>query len=162
MRDDLLVAIAKRQPTNRRGLEALRDFNRPALMNRSPEILAILNEAREVGDDQLPELSARHEEPPGMSTITSLLSAALAQSCVQNHIAGSLVASVADLKDLVRWYMEGRDESRLPILLRGWRRALCGELLLDVLEGRLALRVVDPSREFPVSLEPVAGPRPGS
>ena len=29
MRDDLLVAIAKRQPTNRRGLEALRDFNRP-------------------------------------------------------------------------------------------------------------------------------------
>ena len=29
LRDDLLVAIAKRQPPNRRGLEALRDFNRP-------------------------------------------------------------------------------------------------------------------------------------
>ena len=48
LRDDLLVAIAKRQPTNRRGLEALRDFNRPALLNRSQEILAILEEARAV------------------------------------------------------------------------------------------------------------------
>ena len=43
LRDDLLVAIAKRQPTNRRGLEALRDFNRPALLSRSQEILTILD-----------------------------------------------------------------------------------------------------------------------
>ena len=48
VRDDLLVAIAKRQPRNRRDLEALRDFNRPALLNRSQEILAILDDARAV------------------------------------------------------------------------------------------------------------------
>ena len=58
VRDDLLVAIAKRQPANRRGLEALRDFNRPALLNRSHEILAILDQARAVPEDQLPELAA--------------------------------------------------------------------------------------------------------
>ncbi len=72
LRDDLLVAIAKRQPTNRRGLEALRDFNRPALLKRSQEILAILDEARAVPEDQLPELAPRHEEPPGLSTVTNL------------------------------------------------------------------------------------------
>ena len=60
VRDDLLVAIAKRQPTNRRDLEALRDFNRPALLNRSQEILAILDQARAVPEDELPELAARH------------------------------------------------------------------------------------------------------
>jgi ribonuclease D len=155
LRDDLLVAIAKRQPTNRRGLEALRDFNRPALLDRSQEILEILHKARDVPEDQLPELAARHEELPGLSTVTSLLSAALAQCCVQNQIAGSMVANVADLKDLVRWHQDGRSDSHQPILLEGWRRALCGELLLDVLEGRLALRVIDPSSEFPVALEPV-------
>src|SRR5262249_26081393 len=48
MRDDLLVAIAKRQPSNRRGLDALRDFNRPALSNRSDEILRVLDHARAV------------------------------------------------------------------------------------------------------------------
>ena len=69
LRDDLLVAIAKRQPTNRRGLEALRDFNRPALLNRSDEILRALEEARSVPEDELPELSSRYDEPPGLSTV---------------------------------------------------------------------------------------------
>ena len=155
VRDDLLVAIAKRQPTNRRDLEALRDFNRPALLSRSQEILGVLDEARAVPEDQLPELAARPEEPPGLSTVTNLLSAALAQCCAQNQIAGSLVANVADLKHLVRWHLDGRDHSHRPALLEGWRGELCGTLLLDVLEGRLALRVVDPESEFPVALEQI-------
>jgi ribonuclease D len=153
MRDDLLVALAKRQPANRRALEALRDFNRPALLSRSQDILAVLEKARAVPEEQLPELPGRHEEPPGLSTVTNLLAAALAHRCAQHQIAGSIVASVADLKYLVRWHSDGRDESNRPLLLKGWRNAFCGELLLDVLEGRLALRVVDPSSEFPVALE---------
>jgi ribonuclease D len=153
VRDDLLVAIAKRQPRTRRDLEALRDFNRPALLNRSQEILAILEEARAVPEAELPDLPARQEEPPGLSTVTNLLSAALAQCCVQNQLAGSLVANVADLKHLVRWHLGGRDDSERPALLVGWRGELCGPLLLDVLEGKLALRVVDPESEFPVALE---------
>jgi ribonuclease D len=158
MRDDLLVAIAKRQPTNRRGLEALRDFNRPGLLNRSDEILSALDDARSVPEDDLPELSARHEEPPGLSTVSSLLSAALTQCCAQHEIAGSLVANVADVKHLIRWYLEGASETHAPLLLQGWRAELCGKLLLDVLEGRVALRVADPASEFPVALEPVTKP----
>jgi ribonuclease D len=161
VRDDLLVAIAKRQPRNRRDLEALRDFNRPALLNRSQEILAILDHARAVPDDQLPDLPARPEEPPGLSTVTNLLSAALAQCCAQNQLAGSLVANVSDLKHLVRWHSGGRDHSKPPSLLQGWRGEVCGPLLLDVLDGKLALRVVDPDSEYPVALEKLAAkPRP--
>jgi ribonuclease D len=156
LRDDLLVAIAKRQPANRKGLEALRDFNRPALLNRSNEILAVLGRARAVPDDQLPEPFYRPEEPPGLSTVTNLLSAALAQCCAQHQLAGSLVANVADLKELVRWHLDGRTGLRGPALLEGWRGLVCGQLLLDVLDGRLALRVVDPESEFPVALEAVS------
>jgi ribonuclease D len=153
LRDDLLVATAKRQPRNRRDLEALRDFNRPALLNRSNEILAVIERARAVPDAELPELPPRHDEPPGLSTVTNLLSAALAQCCVQNQLAGSLVANVADLKHLVRWHLSGRSDPQRPALLEGWRGELCGPLLLDVLEGKLALRVVDPESEFPVAIE---------
>jgi ribonuclease D len=159
VRDDLLVAIAKRQPRTRRDLEALRDFNRPALLNRSQDILAIIEQARSVPEDVLPILPARPEEPPGLSTVTNLLSAALAQCCVQNQVAGSMVANVADLKHLVRWHLDGRDQAHPPALLQGWRGELCGRLLLDVLGGRLALRVVDPDSEFPVALERL-GPEP--
>ncbi len=157
LRDDLLVAIAKRQPTNRRALEALRDFNRPALLKRAQEILTVLEDALAVPEDQLPDLAPRYEEPPGLSTTTNLLSAALAKRCVQNQIAGSIVANVADLKEMVRWYVDGRDPSRRPALLDGWRNDFCGRLLLDVIEGRFALRVVEPGSEFPVAVEPVAG-----
>ncbi len=150
LRDDLLVAIARRRPSDERGLQALRDFNRPALKSKSHEILAILHEARAVPHDQLPELPMRVDDPPGLSTVTNLLSAALAQCCVRNEIAGSLVGTVGDLKQLVRWHLDGRNNSRPPVLLQGWRGDLCGRLLLDVLEGRLALRVVDPGSEFPV------------
>jgi len=161
LRDDLLVAIAKRQPANRRDLEALRDFNRPALLNRSQEILAILDQARAVVPEQLPDLPPRYEEPPGLSTITNLLSAALAQHCAQHQIAGTMVATVADLKELTRWYIEGRNPSYAPAILEGWRSSFCGQFLLDVLEGRLAMRVVDPGSDFPVALEP-ARARPES
>ena len=137
LRDDLLVAIAKRQPTNRRGLEALRDFNRPALLSRSDEILRVLDEARAVPDEDLPEPAARVDEPPGVSTVANLLSAALAQCCAQNRVAGSLVANVADVKHLIRWHLDGRPETRRPALLQGWREGMCGAILLDVLEGRV-------------------------
>ena len=126
MRDDLLVAIAKRQPSNRRGLEALRDFNRPALLSRSDEILRVLDEARQVPEEALPEPASRFEEPPGVSTVANLLSAALAQCCAQNRIAGSLVANMADLKHLIRWSLDGRPEHHRPSLMQGWRAGLCG------------------------------------
>jgi ribonuclease D len=162
LRDDLLVAIAKRQPTNRRGLEALRDFNRPGLLNRSNEILAVLDHARAVAADDLPELPPRYEEPPGLGTVTNLLSAALAQHCAQHRIAGAMVATAGDLKELIRWSIDGRDPAKVPAVLQGWRESFCGRFLLDVLEGRLAMRVVDPGNEFPVALEPSSGERPSS
>jgi ribonuclease D len=157
MRDDLLVAIAKRQPTNRRGLEALRDFNRPGLISRTDEILGALQRAREVPEDDLPQPASRVEEPPGLSTVANLLSAALAQCCAQHRIAGSIVANVGDLKGLIRWHLEGRPADCRPALLQGWRAGVFGQTLLDVLDGRVALRVADPGSDFPVALEPVAG-----
>jgi ribonuclease D len=154
LRDDLLVAIAKRQPASRRDLEALRDFNRPGLLSKSQAILAVLEEARAVSEDRLPELAPRPEDRPGASTVANLLSAALAQLCIQNKVACSLVANVSDLKHLIRWYLDGRPDHDRPVLLRGWRDELCGELLLEVLEGRRTFRVIDPASEFPVALEP--------
>ncbi|MDG3006382.1 ribonuclease D [Paludisphaera mucosa] len=154
MRDDLVVAIAKRMPNGRRDLEALRDFNRPGLISRADEILKAVEAARGVPDDQLPEPAPRHDDAPGASTVANLLSAALAQCCLENKVAGSLVANTSDLKSLIRWRLDGCPGGERPILAEGWRGEMCGGLLLDVLDGRRTLRVVDPASEFPVALEP--------
>jgi ribonuclease D len=158
LRDDLLVAVAKRQPATRRDLEALRDFNRPHLLGKSKEILAVIASAQAVSPDQLPEAPERHEEGPGLTMVVSLLAAALSQCCAHHKVASGLVGASNDLKGLVRWHTQGRPEDHRPELARGWRRQVCGETLLDVLAGRVALRVVDPQSDVPVALEPIGDP----
>src|SRR4051794_14964547 len=158
LRDDLLVAIAKRQPATRVDLEALRDFNRPHLLGRSQEFLGVIAAAQAVPADQLPEAPDRHDEGPGLTMVVSLLAAALSQCCSQHRVAAGLVGSSNDLKNLVRWHGQGRPEDHPPALARDWRREVCGATLLDVLSGRVALRVVDPQSDLPVALEPIGQP----
>ncbi len=157
LRDDLLVAIAKRQPTNRRDLELLRDFNRPHLLSKSGEILATIVEAQAVPPEHLPEPPDRPEEGPGLSMVVNLLSAALAKCCAQHNVALGLVGVSHDLKELIRWHLDNRPVNSRPELARGWRDEVCGETLLDVLSGRRALRVADPRADVPVALEPIGG-----
>ena len=154
MRDDLLVAIARRQPVSRRDLEALRDFNRPGLLQKSQAILAVLEQARAAPADSLPEPAFRPDDGPGASTVANLLAAALAQLCARRKVAASLAANVSDLRHLIRWYVDGRPQHDRPALLQGWRDELCGELLLEVLAGKRTFRVIDPASEIPIALEP--------
>ncbi|MFO0909114.1 MAG: ribonuclease D [Isosphaeraceae bacterium] len=155
LRDDLLVAIAKRQPTTKSDLEALRDFNRPQLLSRSGEILSLIGAALSVPIDELPEPLERHEEGPGLTMVVNLLAAAMANCCAQFRVATGLFGTNSDLKELVRWHVEGRPSDRRPFLASGWRDEVCGEILLDVLAGSRSLRVVDPSADVPVSVERV-------
>ena len=153
LRDDLLVAIARRQPSGRHDLEALRDFNRPHLLNKSAEILGVVASAQAVPADQLPEPSERHDDGPGLTMIVNLLAAAMAKCCAQARVATGLFGTTSDLKELVRWHVEGRPEGHRPFLASGWRDFVCGETLLDVITGTRALRVVDPVADVPVSVE---------
>lgn len=155
LRDDLLVAIAKRKPNGRQDLESLRDFNRPHLLSRSDEILAVLSRGLATPVDDLPEVPARPDDRPGQSMVVSLLAATLSQSCARNRVAVGLVGGSNDLKELIRWHGLGQPADRLPELLRGWRGEVCGRTLLDVLSGRRALRIVDPESDVPVALDEV-------
>jgi ribonuclease D len=160
LRDDLLVAIAKRQPATRRDLEALRDFNRPHLLARSGAILGVISAASAVPAEELPEPPERHDEGPGLTMVVSLLAAALAQCCAQHKVAPGLVGAASDLRSLVRWYTQGQPEDQRPELARGWRHEVCGAALIDVLAGHVALRVADPRSDVPVTLEPRHSPDP--
>ncbi len=156
MRDDLLVAIAKRQPLNRPDLEALRDFNRPHLLSKSHELVAVIAQAQGMAPDDLPEHAERHEEGPGVTMIVNVLAAALATCCTEKKVAMSLLGSSADLKELVRWQAGKRPEPDRPFLTRGWRDEVCGETLLNVLSGKSTLRIVDLESDVPVSVEPLS------
>lgn len=157
LRDDVLVSIAKRQPATRKDLESLRDIQRSPVMSRAREVLDVVAEARLVPEDQLPQHGERHEEGPGLSMVVSLLAATLNQCAAAHRVATPMVGTTADLKALVRWHNEGQPESRRPAILEGWRGAVCGETLLEVLAGRRALRIIDPAAEVPVAFDAIDG-----
>jgi ribonuclease D len=154
LRDDLLVAIAKRQPGSRKDLEALRDFNRPHLLSKGVDVLRIIAEAKSVPDADLPSPNNRSDDRFGQSMLISLLSAALARTCIENELAPSLAGSAQDIRDLIRWKVEGSRADRKPDLLKGWRGEICGKTLLDVIEGKSILRVADLESEIPILVEP--------
>lgn len=154
LRDDLLIAIAKRRPTSKRDLEALRDFNRPHLLSKAGEILDLIAAANTAPEHLLPAPVPRSDDREGSPMLVSLLSAALARCCADAGVSSAIVGSAQDLRDLIRWKLSGAPVDKPPALLIGRRRAICGDALLKVLEGRLALRVSDIESETPITLQP--------
>ncbi|MBK9305916.1 MAG: hypothetical protein IPM58_02215 [Nitrospira sp.] len=69
---------------------------------------------------------------------------AIVKACAnQAEIAPTLLATTADLQAFVE---AKTDRSALDLpLLKGWRRVLVGEVLLDALEGRLTV-TIDPDK----------------
>ncbi len=153
MRDDLIVAIAKRMPRNARQLEALRDFNRPHLTRRSREIVDLVQRALQTPEPMLPEPIDRPDDSMCPPMLVSLLNACLSYCSTQNQLASGLVGTTNDIKNLIRWHLEGRDEEHQPGLMQGWRGQIAGQPILDVLDGRLVLRVADIQNEVPITLE---------
>lgn len=157
LKDDLLVAIAKRMPATIADLKALRDFNRTEMIARAPEIVQVIAEAQDVDPAELPDHVERRDDGPGGSMVVSLLNAALTQIAAGNKVAPSLLGTTADLKEVVRWHVARRPEGHRPALLDGWRGEVCGQTILDVVAGKRALRIVDPEAEVPVAVDSIAG-----
>ena len=155
MRDDILIAIARKQPESRTDLESLRDFNRPNLLAHSKTILGLIDQARQTPADQLPEATERQDDAPGAAMVVNVLTAVLNRGCAQGRVSPGLFGTASDLREMVRWYLAGAAPDQPPSLLQGWRADVCGKLLLDVLSGNRSLRIVDPSSDVPVELDRV-------
>ena len=53
----------------------------------------------------------------------------------------------------MRWHLYSEKSCGVPKLARGWRAELCGDLLTDVMDGKIAMRVADPNSDHPLVFE---------
>jgi hypothetical protein len=60
-----------------------------------------------------------------------------------------LLATTADLQELVRWYLE-QNGTEKPGLLRGWRADIIATPLLGFLQGERCMRVGNVKRANPL------------
>ncbi|MBI1346034.1 ribonuclease D [bacterium] len=155
LRDDLVIELARRRPTSEVDLLACRDLNRPEYRKAAPEILAAIAEALQSDPSTWPELPKllSNDKSHDEQVIGQLLGLALANRCAELNVAMGLVGKVADLRHLVRWHVYNEREGDPPRLTQAWRAEVCGDLLTDVLDGKILLRVADPQSDHPLVFE---------
>ncbi|MFN0052375.1 MAG: ribonuclease D [Planctomycetales bacterium] len=152
LRDDLIIELAHRQPDSTDDLLATRDMNRSDYRRNAGTMLEAVRRAAALPSGQLPPVR-RNEKDQDEHILAQLLSIALANRCAQLEVAQGLVGTQNDLKHLVRWTVFGDRQGDPPRLLQGWRAEVCGELLTDVLAGKISLRVAEPQSEHPLVFE---------
>lgn len=155
LRDDLVVELARRRPITEADLLACRDLNRPEYKKAAPAMLDAIAAGMATPASACPTLpkSLDDDKSHDEQVVGQLLGLALANRCAELNVSMALVGKVADLRHLVRWHVYGEQDGEPPRLTQGWRAEVCGDLLTDVLDGRIALRVADPQSDHPLVFE---------
>lgn len=136
--DEGLLDLARFQPDNRAKAQKLRRLN-PGQFNRYFDaLMAAIRRGQNLPQDQWPEKPSaeRSDIPTGL---LELCQALLRTTAEQHDIASSVLATSADLQQLIT---QRRTADRLEIpLLHGWRYEVAGRHLEALLEGRMAVVV---------------------
>ncbi len=142
LRDEALLELARRPPESLAAMRAMRGLPQSEVGRNGETLLAIIRDALASPQADWPVVPRQRKPDPEADGVVELLQAVLKARALEERIAPTLLATAADLQALVEGWRGGTIPD-LPIV-SGWRRALAGEDLLRMLEGRLRAGV-DPS-----------------
>jgi ribonuclease D len=149
MPDQALVEVARQAPGDIDALEQVRGLPAQTLRRRGPELLeAVARGLRREPPPAPPEPPRRDSRD---APLVALAQALVRQRALEAGIAVELVATQAELSALVTAVRRSEDVGE-PRVTQGWRAALVGDELRELLAGRRRLSVdpegslhVDPS-----------------
>ena len=156
LRDDLIIEMARRQTADLKQVQAVRGMEWGKLRRQLPEIVAAIELALATPEKECPPPAPR-DTLPQLAMLGQFLSAALTSLCRQRNLAASLVGTPSDVRDLILYRTGQHNDDDLPHLAHGWRAQVVGRLFEDLLDGKMAIRITDPSSEHPLAIEPVSG-----
>jgi len=131
LKDDVLVELARRQPKDVKGLERIRGLEPGSIKRQGDTLLKLIAESKRLSKEDWPQAHVRGPKPnPNQEAITDLLQCCLRLIAEQEEITP---AALANRKDLEQQVMGNMDSE----LLHGWRKALVGDTLLEVLKGEI-------------------------
>jgi ribonuclease D len=149
--DSMLVEVAKRSPSSVEDLFAIRGLDRRLIRNGEHQVIEAVERGKQMPEADLPAYE-RREDPPQVNVITKLLSVAANGLAAEFDVDPALLATTADLQDLVRWFI-GKMQGEPPFVLEGWRGEILRDPLLGFLEGKRCVRVANVKRANPLAFE---------
>ena len=139
MRDEVLLQLARHPPKSVNDLRGLRGVHSSDVDRHGGQILTTITSALALPPSAWPEVPRERKPGPESTGILELLQAVLKARAAEEGIAPTMLATSADLQILVDT-KQSRTALDVPIL-RGWRRQLAGDLLLQVLDGTIIISV---------------------
>jgi ribonuclease D len=137
--DAALVELARRQPGDRRGLDQIRGLHGRIANRRGQDLLAAVARGRNAEPPALDGVRPPLNES-GDAPLIALAEALIRARALEAGLAYELVATRGDLNQVIAAARRGDAEPDVRTL-RGWRRDLVGDELLELLDGRHALAV---------------------
>ncbi len=136
--DPTLVELAKRQPSDVRGLEHIRGIHPSGIRRRGDDILAAI--ASGLQAPPIPRDEPRGRSDPADAPMIALAEALLRARALEAGLAYELIASRSELEQIVGAARRSEPEPDVRTLA-GWRRELVGADLRDLLAGNSAISV---------------------
>ena len=142
VKDPTLIEIARRMPTSKGALASIRGLSDKEVGRSGGRILAAVAHGKNA-----PPVEAERSPSRGALARARLLSgladAVVRARCDRAGLATELVATRGELETLLAALADGRVDDDGHRLLRGWRRELAGDAVLDLARGRIAVKAVD-------------------
>ncbi len=139
VRDEVLLQLARHPPRHPDELRKVRGLHGSEIDRNGESIVATIQVALALPSTAWPVLNKERKPEPEFNGVVELLQAIVKARALQEEIAPTLLATTSDLQELVDAKVN-RSTLDLP-LLKGWRRILIGDLLLEALDGKLAFSV---------------------
>ncbi|HET9074067.1 MAG TPA: HRDC domain-containing protein [Solirubrobacteraceae bacterium] len=138
LQDQTLVEVAKRHPQDFAALGQIRGIHPSVIKRRGEAIISAVREG--MGDEPIPRESRGLRTEGADAPLIALAEALLRSRAMEAGLAYELIASRAELEQIIAAARQSQPEPDVRTL-KGWRRELVGEDLEALLSGRTALAV---------------------
>jgi ribonuclease D len=139
MRDEVLLQLARHPPQSLNEFRGLRGVHASEVERHGAQLLASITSAVALPPSAWPAVPSERKPDPESTGIVELLQAVLKARAAEEGISPTMIATSTDLQTLAEG-KQNRATLDVPIL-RGWRRQLVGDLLLQVLDGAVTISV---------------------
>jgi ribonuclease D len=134
MRDEILLQIAARPPSDAAALDRMRGLSKGFSNGRlGASLLEAVAQGMALSPELAPTAKLKPELPSGIGPLTDLLKVLLKYKCEEHQVAQKLVANTSDLEQIAA------DDNADTLALKGWRRELFGADALRLKHGEVAL-----------------------
>jgi ribonuclease D len=144
VKDQTLVEMARRSPGSNAELKNIRGFPAKESDRSGRQLLEAIQKGRSAGPLPAPDGPSRTAQVRAR-TLSGLADAIVRSRSEAAGVATELVSTRGELESFLADLFDGGADEHRHRLMRGWRRELAGEAVMDLAAGRIAVRSIDRS-----------------